>query len=559
MNTLLILAVSFLVVIVIVRWKRIQFYVERFWYDYSHLFVSYDSVIPQKDAAPLIRYLIPTPATRPARPIRVFHVCHRIVNDPPTPKTFNILLDAEPHTQNLEYTYDLIVTTKSDLVTAHPPNVFYIPTWSQLFAESHRWSIPDLLRRRTPVQKTKFCAYMYSNCTVTYREELFQAFHARKFVDALGQCNKNVSIPDTRYEKNWIDLAVEQYRPYKFVLTCENTRDLPGYVSEKMVLALLAGCVPIYAGHASVKDHFNPACFINLADFETLEHCIQFVLQVDTNPSLLAAYQTASICTPEQLRRHAPWYYAQDLQGGSALYDALFQLLPEFRRQPYVPLPQRRPYVLDPTCPIKVINLDRSQERWHALVNQQFRRKPFLRYERFPAVDGKRVMDQYSQWIDTSWVEKARDIRVGVGHFKPGEIGIYLSVMELYTCLVKDPDNDWYCIFEDDVVFDDTLQPIETYIREAPADWEMLYLGVLKQYCRIQESKQAYIRLDLHCMPGNHAVVVRKRAAQFFLNFAFPIQRPIDEFHRSQFGNLCAYVCNPQPVQTAENIASTIQ
>jgi len=462
----------------------------------------------------------------------------------------------------MEHTYDLIITTKQDVV-AQRPEAIYVPAWSTILAESERWSMSDLLqRRREP--KTKFCAYMYSNCYaqmpgVKLREDLFRALHARKRVDALGKCNRNVPVAEeTRYTPQWIDHAVQTYRPYKFVLACENMLDVPGYVSEKIVLALLAGCVPIYSGHASVKDHFNPKCFINLSDFKSMDACLDFVLQVDADPEKYATYLKAPICTIEQLKRHAGWYFGQ-----SSFYDRVFQRLPELRRQPYVPIASRT-YAFDASCPIKIINLDRSQDRWKTIVQRFASTRKNFRYERFPAVDGKQTMTQYTQWIDPSWVEEARDLRAGCGYFRPGEIGVYLSVMELYTVLVKDAENDWYCMFEDDVILEDTLRPVEYYVENAPADWDMLYLGVRNEYCQPDKPSEgttisSYLPLTPKCMPCNHAVIVRKRAAQYFLNFAFPIQRPIDEFHRDQFANVRAYLYDPQPIGTSADVSlSTI-
>ena len=233
------------------------------------------------------------------------------------------------------------------------------------------------------------------------------------------------------------------------------------------------------------------------------------------------------------------------------------------RRQPYVPIASRT-YTFDASCPIKIINLDRSQDRWKTIVQRFAGTRGKFRYERFPAVDGKQTMTQYTHWIDPSWVEEARDLRAGCGYFRPGEIGVYLSVMELYTVLVNDAENDWYCMFEDDIILEETLQPIEYYVQHAPADWDMIYLGVRNEYCQPDKPSDAtksssYLPLTPKCMPCNHAVIVRKRAAQYFLNFAFPIQRPIDEFHRDQFANVRAYLYDPQPIGTSPDVSlSTI-
>ena len=57
---------------------------------------------------------------------------------------------------------------------------------------------------------------------------------------------------------------------YRFILCFEN--DLyPGYVTEKLLDAYLMGAVPIYNGILGYDSHINRRCFLNLADFKSVE------------------------------------------------------------------------------------------------------------------------------------------------------------------------------------------------------------------------------------------------------------------------------------------------
>lgn len=65
---------------------------------------------------------------------------------------------------------------------------------------------------------------------------------------------------------------------YQFCIAYEN--DLyPGYVTEKIVEAYLAGTVPIYRGlfNKEAEKIFNPRAFINVLDFENDEELIHFI------------------------------------------------------------------------------------------------------------------------------------------------------------------------------------------------------------------------------------------------------------------------------------------
>ncbi len=551
-----------LLIILLLGWILIHYkIIEHYYYDFAYLFSRYDTIVPKADQYPWIRRVLPNPEPMDSSPVVHLFNAFQPHTLPTDSKSITILMDGEGHSSVLHdiSAYTLVFTTKQT-VAAQYAHALYVPAWSMILNESAHWTPVDLLHPRRPPLKTKFCAYMYSNCDaqtyngVRVREQLFDALHARKRVDALGKCNHNVDLPISRDNPDWIDQAIQNYQPYKFVIACENILGVPGYVSEKVVLALLAGAIPIYSGDASVKEQFNPKAMICVSDFPSMDACIDYILQVDADPTLYRSYVTAPRIASKQLASYAGWYF-----GTRAFYDRVFQILPSFRRAPYIPLPDRAGVRSDPTRPVKVIHLERSADRWKLML-PQLQAKSFLKFEIFPAVDGRLVADQIKPYTDPSWLHKAKNIR-STSEFLPGEIGVYLSTMEIYTQLVQDPVNDWYMLMEDDILLGDALRPLEEYIREAPRNWDMIYLGICQEYCYHEPKKEneSYIRLTTGCMPCNFAVIVRKRAAQFFLNFAFPILRPIDEFHRNYFANVNAYLYDPAPITGRTGQESTIR
>jgi hypothetical protein len=136
----------------------------------------------------------------------------------------------------------------------------------------------------------KFCAYMYARCDRPQREYMFDLLSTMEPVDALGACQGSSRAPN---EKRWTgrssiwynDDAVRLYSQYKFVIAFENGQR-PGYVTEKLVNAFLAGSVPIYFGHSeSVAQVFNPESFIDCGRFAMLRECAAFVIEVHRSPA----------------------------------------------------------------------------------------------------------------------------------------------------------------------------------------------------------------------------------------------------------------------------------
>jgi len=515
-------------------------------------FVDYASIVESPDKTNIITRVIPNPTViYPGhKKIKIHYGYSSAELDE---GNHNVLIDMEPHLRNIDHHFDLVISTNK--VQYSTPHQLHTPAWSFILGESSNWSIPDLLQRNY-YPKEKFCAYMYSNCNtnmngVKLRETFFEKLHSKRHVDALGNCKHNTDTPHTRYTSNWLDLAVDTFKPYKFVIAFENSNDVQGYVSEKIVLPLLAGAIPIYSGDSSVKEMFNPGCFIYLNDFSSPDECINYVLHVDKNPALYQQYIQCPIISKQKLVEYAGWYY-----GTRNFYNPLFQAFPLLKRDPYISMvPDHKQH--NPSKPIKIINLERSRDRWKD-IQEKFNSKPLLQhtYERFPAVDGRKYASLYQQFVDTSWL--GENLK-----FNPGQIGIYMTTMEICKTLVHDEQNDYYLHLEDDVILNDyftSLDDLKKEIAAVPADWDIIFAGSNERYCKVkpENPQHNYAKIGLSCMPGNFAVIIRKRGAQYLLNFAFPMQQPIDEFYRNNSANLNMYALIPRLVTVEHDNVSTI-
>lgn len=58
---------------------------------------------------------------------------------------------------------------------------------------------------------------------------------------------------------------------YIFNFCLENTRNTTGYITEKIFDAMHAGTIPIYAGASNIDEYIPRNCYINYADFTSLE------------------------------------------------------------------------------------------------------------------------------------------------------------------------------------------------------------------------------------------------------------------------------------------------
>jgi hypothetical protein len=67
---------------------------------------------------------------------------------------------------------------------------------------------------------------------------------------------------------------------YKFCICYENTKDISGYVTEKIFDAFCAGCVPVYWGANNIEQYIPKECFIDRRSFKNNEELYKFLKNV---------------------------------------------------------------------------------------------------------------------------------------------------------------------------------------------------------------------------------------------------------------------------------------
>lgn len=202
-----------------------------------------------------------------------------------------IFLSGEPN--NVSHIHcDLLIDCKNVPTLRRPGVMFlYLPFYVLSFCERFHHQPHHLIKAPShdalsiAATKSKFCAFLYSQ-NVDFRNQLYDTICKYKKVDALGAARGSGGPTDRQHyqpgNSTYNDLAVQKYQPYKFVICCENSRH-PGYVTEKIISAMLANAIPIYLGAPDIVDHFNPDSFVNVGAYANWEQALQKIRELDTN------------------------------------------------------------------------------------------------------------------------------------------------------------------------------------------------------------------------------------------------------------------------------------
>jgi GR25 family glycosyltransferase involved in LPS biosynthesis len=115
--------------------------------------------------------------------------------------------------------------------------------------------------------RSKFCSFVVSNPKNLVRNEAFHTLSKYKPVDSAGRLFNNVgSEIFAGLGGGGGELKKHEFlKDYKFCLCYENEIG-DGYVTEKILHAKAAGCVPIYWGSSDVVKDFDPRGFIHITD-----------------------------------------------------------------------------------------------------------------------------------------------------------------------------------------------------------------------------------------------------------------------------------------------------
>lgn len=128
----------------------------------------------------------------------------------------------------------------------------------------------ERVRNNQTNDRSKFC--VVTSFKQNEKEDSMKEFLDKfKNVDSAGPYNPNCEIIQLTFSE-----MLQLYSQYNFVLICDDPI-IPGMISMKFIVALMAGCIPIYLGPPEVDLFFNPNCYINFHHFKTIE---EFIIKI---------------------------------------------------------------------------------------------------------------------------------------------------------------------------------------------------------------------------------------------------------------------------------------
>jgi len=170
--------------------------------------------------------------------------------------------------------------------------------------------------------KTKFCNYVFSNDfmpSTQARRDFCLFLNEYKRVDCAGRSLNNTDAlrkldegefnSGRAFNARWHRPKLRFLSDYKFTIAFENEY-ADGWLTEKPLMPLAVGSVPIYWGDPRVGEFINPRSFINADDYDSYDALIERIKLVDNDPDLYEEYRNAPPILPSsrfyEMRREAP-------------------------------------------------------------------------------------------------------------------------------------------------------------------------------------------------------------------------------------------------------------
>ena len=234
-------------------------------------------------------------------------------------------------------------------------------------------------------------------------------------IDIFGLDN-NESFQNYRGSLPWLDKR-DGLAPYRYTIAVDNNSE-KNYVTEKLVDAILAECLPFYWGCPNLEDIIDPDSFIRLPS-EDIPRAASMIHQAITN---------------DEYTRRLP-----------AIKRSKEKILNSLQLAPTISRVVRGHHLLNKT-PLHVINLDRRPDRLDAFMHRLSQAggdRLTPRIQRFSAIDGQ------SLELTPEIMHMFRGSELPL---RRSQTACALSHLSLWIELINS-EHEYYIIFEDDAHF----------------------------------------------------------------------------------------------------------
>ena len=305
--------------------------------------------------------------------------------------------------------------------------------------------------------RNAFCGFVVTNPICTFRNDTFHAVNAYKAVDSGGALYNNIGGPlALKYPGGGCgDLSKHAFfADHQFTISFENAQ-VPGYITEKLLHAKMAGCVPIYWGDANTDTDFAPNSFLNLSALTNPEKVVDVIKKLEANPTMCAAIAATPILDATKKER------ALGLL--TRMCQRLLSLVPTFNVAPIAAINTK----IEGIEKTYVINLDTRPDRWKKLMDAEPYLEPLV--ERISGVNGKTLEMNSSIYhlFDKNEFQWKKSI-----------IGCNMSHISVWSKIAVATEGKYFLVLEDDVRFQKGwMEQWKQYLVHIPDDADLLYLG----------------------------------------------------------------------------------
>lgn len=140
----------------------------------------------------------------------------------------------------------------------------------------------------------EFCAFVYSHPGPPERRALFDALSTYRPVTSPARFLQNTVAPELAPRVgSWRPSKLRYLERFRFVIACENSAH-PGYTTEKLYDALIAGAIPIYWGNPAVNLDFDTSAFIDASAMSDFAQLVEVVRGLDADAARAAPVLNAA-------------------------------------------------------------------------------------------------------------------------------------------------------------------------------------------------------------------------------------------------------------------------
>ena len=263
---------------------------------------------------------------------------------------YNEMPRKAPHKRNRDKSYLLLF--ESELIRPDNwdlkkhKNFKKIFTWNDEFIDNIKYfkinfssEFPSLIQKNI-ASKEKLCTLIAGNKKINHPLELYS-----KRIEAIRWFERNQPVDFDLYGIGWgeyrftgprIIRAFNKIKPltkflaqnfpsylgvvsekkitlekYKFCICYENSKDIPGYITEKIFDCFIAGCVPIYWGANNIEKYIPQNCFVDKRKFDNYETLFQLIKNIKDSEYISYLENIEDFLKSKSINQFSAQYFAQ--------------------------------------------------------------------------------------------------------------------------------------------------------------------------------------------------------------------------------------------------------